>query len=461
MPKLINYNQGSIIYFEGDKDGKVYILQKGLVVLSGIDMETKQTTNTVVKEGEFFGIKTALGKSQRDETATAAANSVCIVMTLPEFESYFVTNKTLIMKMLRIFSKELKTVHAKTTKILNMHKDEDDMAVGRKERVKDGLFAVAKSFFEDEKWQSCIGACARLVKQNPEYTKNTEVAQMLKKSMANATSAKKKEEAERNLLIRSGEYNPLGNNGLPSDYQSDSAEKAFDLPAFSRFAKTYENGEIIIAEFEKGETFYLIQRGIVQLTKCVNGTNKNLDILNPGELFGEMAILDNSPRSATCVAKGRVDCLEFNKENFEILITGNPQIALMLLKLFCKRISDQTRRLKILTFDDKQARLADLMCMFDETGSLPPVTLESDAQSGKVIPKDRRVFPLTVSDIAHWAGLSVEDVKNEMAKMTKNGLIKAADNYVIINNINDMRRTVENRIKIMNMHSPNKNRTQI
>ena len=461
MPKLINYNQGSIIYFEGDRDGKVYILQKGLIVLSGIDIESKRSTSTVVREGEFFGIKTALGKSLRDETATAASNSVCIVMTLPEFESYFMTNKALIMKMLRIFSKELKTVHAKTTAILHTHMDADEMLVGRKERTQDGLYAVAKSFYDDEKWQSCIGAFTRLVKQNPEYAKDMEIAQMLKKAMTFASSKKKKEEIEMNRLIKSGEYNPNGKNGLSNDYQSDNIDKAFDLPAFSRFAKTYNDGEIIIAEFEKGETFYLIQRGIVQLTKCVNGTNKNLDILNPGEIFGEMAILDNSPRSATCVAKGKVDCLEFNKENFEILITGNPQIALMLLKLFCKRISDQNRRLKILTFDDKQARLADLMCMFDETGSLPPVTLESDSQSGKVISKDRRVFPLTESDIAHWAGLSIEDVKTEMGKMTKNGLLKVTEGCVIINNINDMRRTVENRIKIMNMHSPNKSRTQI
>ncbi len=457
MPKVINYNQGSIIFFEGDKDGKVYILQKGAVMLTGIDIETKRSTTTMVREGEFFGIRSALSKSLRDETATAVNHAVCIVMTMQEFESYFSKNKALIMKMLRIFSKELKTVHEKTTAILNLQKDHEDFAVGRGKKIDDGLFAVAKSFYEDEKWQSCVGAITRLIKQSPSYTKDAEVAQMLRKAVANAATQKKKEETEKNRMIYSGEYNPTGKNGLSSDYQSENTEKAFDLPAFQRFAKTYEDGEIIIAEFEKGETFYLIQRGLVQLTKCVNGENKNLDILNPGELFGEMAILDNSPRSATCVAKGRVDCLEFNKENFEILVTGNPQIAIMLLKLFCKRIMDQNRRLKILTFDDNQARLADLMCMFDETNALPPVA--NDEPNEKTPSPNRRVFPLTANDISHWAGLSVEDVRNEMGKMSKNGLLKMTDEYVIINNINDMRRTVENRIKIMNMRSSTNQRT--
>ena len=110
-----------------------------------------------------------------------------------------------------------------------------------------------------------------------------------------------------------------------------------------RSTKKYSSGQVIISEFEPGESFYLIQKGTVQLVKCVNGQNKNLDILKPGEFFGEMAILDNSPRSATCLAVGNVQCLEFNKSNFELLITGNPQIALNILKLFCKRIYDQKR----------------------------------------------------------------------------------------------------------------------
>ena len=120
------------------------------------------------------------------------------------------------------------------------------------------------------------------------------------------------------------------------------------MPAFERFAKFYNPGDVIISEFEPGNTFYLILKGTVQLIKCVNDSKKNLDILKPGDFFGEMAILDNSPRSATCMAKTSVKCLEFSKVNFETLVTGNPQLTLNLLKLFCKRIYDQHRRFKIL-----------------------------------------------------------------------------------------------------------------
>lgn len=451
MPKATVYNKGSIIYFDGEKDERIFILQRGTIMLTSIDIETKRSSAVLLKEGEFFGIKSALGKCPREETVTVVEQATCIVLTVPEFERFFSTNKPLIMKMLRIFSKELKMVHKKTSGILKLNDGKPSEAIS----VDDGLYDVAKSFFEEEKWQSCLDACTRLIKESESYRRNSEIVQMVKKCTAQVQIEKKEEDNARNRLIVAGEYREFSNNGLPNDYQSDAVEKAFDMPAFSRFAKTWSNGEIIIAEFEKGETFYLIQRGLVQLTKCVNGRNKNLDILNPGEIFGEMAILDNSPRSATCVAKGSVDCLEFNKGNFEALVTGSPQIALKLLRLFCKRILDQKRRLRILILDENYAKIADVFCMFEESKSLPPVLISEQDDEGpmtrlkeKQLPY-RRAFPLSISDLAHWSGLTVDEARAEADKMSKGGVIKIYDGYIIIPDIRDMKRVVENRLKIM------------
>ena len=224
-----------------------------------------------------------------------------------------------------------------------------------------------------------------------------------------------------------------GASSYDDDDTSNSSLKLFQLPAFERFAKTYEPGEVIISEYEPGDSFYLIQSGRVQLVKCVNGTKKNLDILKPGEFFGEMAILDNSPRSATCMAAGNVKCLEFNKENFELLITGNPQMALLLLKLFCKRIYDQKRRFRILVVKDLQARLADVFLMLDE---MNPILNEAEKQ---------RRFNVTISDISHWAGLSPEITRDEINKLVAQRKVEVFDNYIIVNNINDLKRLYETR----------------
>ena len=217
------------------------------------------------------------------------------------------------------------------------------------------------------------------------------------------------------------------------DEEASGALKQFALPAFKRFAKQYKPGNVIISEFEPGNSFYLIQSGRVQLVKCVNGAKKNLDIMKPGEFFGEMAILDNSPRSATCVAIGNVECLEFNKENFELLIMGNPQIAIILLKLFCKRIYDQRRRLRILAIKDVQARIADVFLMFDE---MNPSANTNDQQ---------RKFNVSAGDVAHWAGLSSEATRDEINKFVEKRKIEVYDNYIIVDNIADMKRIVDTR----------------
>ncbi|MFC2387100.1 Crp/Fnr family transcriptional regulator [Treponema socranskii] len=408
MPKAMQYTKGSIVYFEGDKDERIFILQKGILVLTTTDVETHQPVTEQVKNGEFFGVKSALGRFPREETATALTDCVSIALTIQEFEQIFSSNKEIIMKMLRVFSNQLRLIHKKTEAILN-NVPEDQQT---------GMIAVAKSFYNDEEYLSCCDICVKFLSLYPNTAKKDEVAKLYADAKLRNTKIKEK--------IKSSDT-------TEEDEEASGALKQFALPAFKRFAKQYKPGNVIISEFEPGNSFYLIQSGRVQLVKCVNGAKKNLDIMKPGEFFGEMAILDNSPRSATCVAIGNVECLEFNKENFQLLIMGNPQIAIILLKLFCKRIYDQRRRLRTLAIKDVQARIADVFLMFDE---MNPSVNANDRQ---------RKFNVSAADVAHWAGLSPEATRDEINKFVEKRKIEVYDNYIIIDNIADMKRIVDTR----------------
>ena len=145
MPKAMQYTKGSIVYFEGDKDERIFILQKGILVLTTTDVETHQPVTEQVKNGEFFGVKSALGRFPREETATALTDCVTIALTIQEFEQIFSSNKQIIMKMLRVFSNQLRLIHKKTEAILN-NVPEDQQT---------GMIAVAKSFYNDEEYLSC------------------------------------------------------------------------------------------------------------------------------------------------------------------------------------------------------------------------------------------------------------------------------------------------------------------
>ena len=206
-----------------------------------------------------------------------------------------------------------------------------------------------------------------------------------------------------------------------------------NMAVFGRFAKTFQAGEIIFSEFEPGDNFYLIQSGRVRLVKLIGDIEKTLDILQAPEMFGEMAILENTPRSATAIALDTVKALEFNRRNFDTLMLGNPQIAFMLLKVFCKRIYDSKRRFMILTLEEAPAKIADVFLMLDET------LVDLDRST------DKREFKATVDDVASWAGITVAETQTILNNFSNQRRIEMYGDKIVVKNINDFIRFVNSR----------------
>jgi len=211
-----------------------------------------------------------------------------------------------------------------------------------------------------------------------------------------------------------------------------------DLSSFTRFARTFHPGEIVFAEYEPGDSFYLIQVGRVKISKIVGDIEKTIDILQPPEIFGEMAILEGAPRSATAQAIDQVKALEFNRANFEVLMMGNPQIALRLLKLFTKRIWDQKRRFMILTLDDPQAKIADVFLMLSETQT---------AVTGTDADGEKREFKVTQEDVAHWAGMSGAEVQTVLGHFANQRRLEIFQDRIVVRNISDFQRFVNSKRK--------------
>jgi CRP-like cAMP-binding protein len=206
-----------------------------------------------------------------------------------------------------------------------------------------------------------------------------------------------------------------------------------DMTAFARFVRTFKPGEIIFSEYEPGDVFYLIQSGRVKLTKESGEFERTLDIIQPTEMFGEMAILDNSPRSATAIALDEVKVLELNAQNFEPLILGNPQIALKLLRIFSLRIYDAKRRFMILTLPDPEAKVADVFLMLDETQ--PNIDKTGN----------HREFETTVDNIAQWAGMDTNQTKDILSRFVNQNRLEIYPNRIVVKNINDFTRFVNAR----------------
>jgi len=128
MPKPLPYKAGSLIYFQGDPADKVFLLQAGKVNLVYQDIETGQDVHDLVQQGEFFGVKSALGRYPREENAMAILDATVMAFTVPEFEALAMANTRIIMKMLKVLSNQLRKIHKQVSSL--MEKEEQNPEAG-------------------------------------------------------------------------------------------------------------------------------------------------------------------------------------------------------------------------------------------------------------------------------------------------------------------------------------------
>ncbi|MDR0496701.1 MAG: cyclic nucleotide-binding domain-containing protein [Treponema sp.] len=128
MPKPLMYKSGSLIYFQGDPADKVFILQTGMVNLVYQDIETGQDVHDLVQPGEFFGVKSSLGRYPREENAMAIQDATVMAFTVPEFEALAMANTRIIMKMLKVLSNQLRKIHKQVSSL--MAKEEQNPEAG-------------------------------------------------------------------------------------------------------------------------------------------------------------------------------------------------------------------------------------------------------------------------------------------------------------------------------------------
>lgn len=112
-PIIRTYKGGSVIYMEKDRAEDIYVLQSGRVVLTYMSPDGKAEIKEDVKIGEFFGVKSALGRYPREETAQVVGGASVLVFKMQDFEAFVAKKTHLILKMMKVFSSQLRQIHGK------------------------------------------------------------------------------------------------------------------------------------------------------------------------------------------------------------------------------------------------------------------------------------------------------------------------------------------------------------
>ena len=188
-------------------------------------------------------------------------------------------------------------------------------------------------------------------------------------------------------------------------------------------AKHFENGNYIFLEDSEGEQCFFVLEGSVKVTRLSkDGREVILAMLNEGDFFGEMSLLDGESRSANVIALEKTKVLTLDRNDFIAVVNDYPQIAVQLLKELARRLRKSDRQIASLSLSDAEKRIALCIIRFaDEQGVI---------QNGKVsIPKT----PIQ-QDIANMAGTSRETVSRALGLLEKEDLIERNGRELIILN---------------------------
>lgn len=195
---------------------------------------------------------------------------------------------------------------------------------------------------------------------------------------------------------------------------------------------TYPAGNMIVMTEDMGATFYVIEEGRVKISLASDNLQEvTISLLGPGDFFGEMAILDESPRAADVIALGDVKLLVVQNDNFLNHLKKYPSISINLLRVFCERLRKTNKRVRNKNLSSNGKVIQALLEVAEEQG---------------IIIKEGILLPLlTHQEWAYYAEVSRETFTRSINSLKKNGLINTYDQNVkqfIIHNTEDLRNNV-------------------
>ncbi|AVQ10500.1 Cyclic nucleotide-binding domain protein [Leptospira santarosai] len=129
----------------------------------------------------------------------------------------------------------------------------------------------------------------------------------------------------------------------------------------------FKESDIIFEENQEAEVMYLIAKGKVGIHKKVKEAYKLLVELKEGDMFGEMALIDKTPRSARAVARTDVLLIAINKDAFFNLIRTNPGFSMKIVKILTSRLRETNKTIATLLKADKKNLVTSALINFSQT----------------------------------------------------------------------------------------------
>lgn len=373
---LVNFKKDAYIIVEGKQNADhFYIIRSGKVRISKEVSIVQEEESDILNPGDFFGVVSTMSNHSHIETAQALTDVSLIQVHRDQYGLLIERNAPVALKIIQGFSKRMRHLDKALTELTlkNSAETEDP----------NHLFQVAEYYLKQSKYNQAFYSYYQYIKNVP--------------NGANVALAK-----ERMLKIK------------------PYAKVAYlDAPA-NEFNRTYPKDTMIFSEGQPGNELYIIQKGSVKISKIVNDKEVLLAMLKPGDIFGEMALLDNKARSASADAYEDSELLVVNRANFQQMITKQPQLITRLTTLLADRIWLIYKQLANTTMQNLTGRLYDALLIQLEKSRVP-------IRSGQ-----SHQLNFGTQELLKMVGVSAAEGNSALKELLKDQNIKATQDKIMI-----------------------------
>ena len=383
MFRIANFQAGAAVIVEGKNPECFFILRQGQVSVSPEIPIPGEETYQTLDPGDFFGVVSCMSGHPHIETAQTTAASSTIAVSKDQFHLLIQKNAPIAMKIIRYFSQRLRVIDKAITRLSFHSTVEEDPQL---------MFQVGEYYYERQQARQAAYAYQKYLHYFPDgiYAQRS-------KDRLNSMSAPL-------------QAAPVRRNNLTASFRDK---------------------EIIFLEHEPGFELYIIQKGNIKITKVVDQNEVLLAVLRPGDIFGEMALLENKPRSATAIAHDDVVSLAINKANFETMVRDQPQLVVKLITILSERIWTAYRQLANLLISDPIGRICDLLLTLVQKAKIP------------IQPKTNHTFDIGISELSNMLGYSPEKGEAHVMKFLEDKSFRLDSGKVICSNLPELEKQVQ------------------
>ena len=192
-----------------------------------------------------------------------------------------------------------------------------------------------------------------------------------------------------------------------------SSEELDKLARYARF-RSFQHKEVIFRKGDPGQSMLVVVEGRVRITsQSTSGKEVVLNIINPSEIVGEIALLDGEMRTADAIAIGNVEVLELSRREFLPFLEHHSGVCIKLLAMLCKRLRKTSDQVEDFVFLEQPARLAKTLLRLAECNE--PGANGSDKPCVDV--------RLSQAELGALAGLRREAVNRQLHQWSDEGIV--------------------------------------